>query len=107
MLKYWNAYWYHSDPIVGIFTIIAAFLTIIALYWSYRAVMVAKESTESAQKSTETAHKSTEIAKEALDKATENAQRDEFVRHFSMLLDQHNAQLEIVKSYLDGVEKKS
>jgi len=106
MLKYWNAYWYHSDPIVGIFTIIAAFLTIIALYWSYRAVMVAKESTESAQKSTETAHKSTEIAKEALDKATENAQRDEFVRHFSMLLDQHNAQLEIVKSYLDGVEKK-
>lgn len=106
MLKYWNTYWYHSDPIVGIFTIIAAFLTIIAIYWSYRAVKVAKESTESAQKSTEAAHKSTEIAKEALDKATENAQRDEFVRHFSMLLDQHNSQLEIVKSYLDGVENK-
>lgn len=106
MIKYWNTYWYHSDPIVGIFTIIAAFLTIIALYWSYRAVKVAKESTESAQKSTEAAHKSTEIAKEALDKAIENAQRDEFVRHFSMLLDQHNAQLEIVKSYLDGMEKK-
>ncbi|MFQ6287441.1 putative phage abortive infection protein [Yersinia enterocolitica] len=87
MTDIWEHYWLNPDPAVGLFTLVGAILTALAVTYSARAVREAQNNTV--------------VAKSALDKATENAQRDEFVRHFSMLLEQHNAQLEIVKRFLD------
>lgn len=62
MHKLWTMYLNDPDPAVGIFTMAGAILSVLAVIFSASAA--------------KTAQKSTVIAKEALDKATENAQRD-------------------------------
>ncbi|HAJ4384065.1 TPA: hypothetical protein HLU73_23910, partial [Escherichia coli] len=83
----WEHYWLNPDPVVGLFTAFGAIVTALAVTYSVKAVKEAQNNTR--------------VAREALNKATLNAKRDEFVRHFTMLLEQHNVQLAIVKRFLD------
>ncbi|MDR3434646.1 MAG: putative phage abortive infection protein [Rouxiella aceris] len=84
----WRFYVEKTNPIVGLFTLFGALVTAGAMIYAAKAAYATKDSTE--------------VARKSLEHAQNNTRRDEFTRHFSLLLEQHNAQLEIVKSYLDN-----
>ncbi|MBF7980491.1 MULTISPECIES: putative phage abortive infection protein [Rahnella] len=86
----WKFYLDKTDPIVGLFTLFGALVTAGAMIYAAKAAYAAKDSTE--------------VARRSLEYAQNNTRRDEFTRHFSLLLEQHNAQLEIVQLYLDKPE---
>lgn len=89
----WRVYFNKPDPYVGVVTAIGALVTALALVYTARAAKAAS--------------KSTKVAQEALDHTMNNTRRDEFTRHFTLLLEQHNGQLEIVKDYLDSSDGKA
>ncbi|HAF2139206.1 TPA: hypothetical protein G8M63_003602 [Salmonella enterica] len=89
----WGVYFNKPDPYVGVVTAIGALVTALALVYTAKAARAAS--------------KSTKVAQEALDHTMNNTRRDEFTRHFTLLLEQHNDQLEIVKDYLDSRDGKA
>ncbi|MEG5394350.1 putative phage abortive infection protein [Enterobacter hormaechei] len=89
----WTEYYKTPDPYVGIATAIGALVTALALVYTAKAAKAAS--------------KSTKVAQDSLDHTMNNTRRDEFARHFTLLLELHNEQHEIVKKYLDSVHGKS
>ncbi|WP_113626518.1 putative phage abortive infection protein [Pectobacterium peruviense] len=86
----WDGYKNSVGPIVGLFNLAGAMLTAAVLIYTARAANAARNSTK--------------VAQSALTHTESNARRDEFTRHFSLLLEQHNTQLDTVKAYLDGAD---
>lgn len=86
----WGEYSNSPDAIVGIFTSIGAIFTVLVFLFTARAANAAKNSAK--------------VAVESLLITQMNNQRDDFTRQFTLLLEQHNIHLEIVKNYLDENE---
>lgn len=88
----WDVYKEDVDAYVGIFNLAGAILTAGALVFTAVAAIAAG--------------KSTKVSQQALELAEKNSKRDDFNRHFTLLLEQHNLQLDIVKGFLDSKEGK-
>lgn len=80
------------DAYVGLFNLVGTALTPIAVIFTAIAAIAAS--------------KSTAVSQRALELAEKNSKRDDFNRHFTLLLEQHNLQLDIVKGFLDSEEGK-
>lgn len=93
LYKQWPLYATNPDPVVGIFTGAVAILTLLVFLLTIRAANAAKSSTR--------------LAQQALEQARKDSLRDDFNRQFTLLLEQHNNYLSIVRDYLDSEKGKA
>lgn len=83
----WSNYISKPDPWVGIFTSIGAIFTVFVFIVTAYASLKSGESAK--------------IAAKALELSRESSRKDDFIKQFTLLLEQHNEHLTIVKKYLD------
>ncbi|NIG44305.1 hypothetical protein F3J31_10790 [Enterobacter sp. Acro-832] len=88
----WLFYTTHTNETVGIFTSGGAILTALVLFYTAKAANAAKNSTK--------------VAQSTLAQATKNSQKDDFIKQFTLLLDQHNSYHIQLKDYLDTKKGK-
>ncbi|HDS4948351.1 TPA: hypothetical protein QHX34_002680 [Klebsiella aerogenes] len=88
----WAFYKLHTNEIVGIFTSAGAMFTAFVLIYTAKAANAAKDSTR--------------VAQNTLRHATKNSKKDDFIRQFTLLLEQHNHYHDQLKNYLDTATGK-
>lgn len=86
-IEVWNLYDGNNTSVIGIFTLFGTILTAFVFFVTAKATKNASDSVR--------------LARESLSLSETNNKKDEFLKRFSMLLEQHNNHLEIVKEYLD------
>ncbi|EPM1428616.1 putative phage abortive infection protein [Proteus mirabilis] len=83
----WSNYFSQPDPWVGIFTSIGAIFTVCVFIATVYATRKAGESAK--------------IAGEALELSRESGRKDDFIKQFTLLIEQHNKSHEIMMKVLD------
>lgn len=86
-IEIWNLYDDNNTSVIGIFTLFGTILTAFVFFVTAKATKNASDSVS--------------LARDSLSLSEVNNKKDEFLRRFSMLLEQHNNHLDIVKKYLD------
>lgn len=86
-IEIWNLYDDNNTSVIGIFTLLGTILTAFVFFVTAKATKNASDSVS--------------LARDSLSLSEVNNKKDEFLRRFSMLLEQHNNHLDIVKKYLD------
>lgn len=83
----WSNYFSQPDPWVGIFTSIGAIFTVCVFIATVYATRKAGESAR--------------IAGEALELSRESSRKDDFIKQFTLLIEQHNKSHEIMMNTLN------
>lgn len=84
----WSNYFSQPDPWVGIFTSIGAIFTVCVFIATVYATRKAGESAR--------------IAGEALELSRESSRKDDFIKQFTLLIDQHEKSHEVMMKHLDN-----
>lgn len=99
---YWSIYSQNNTPIIGIFTCLGAIFTVCVFYTTYRATKNAEENTKISEENVKLARDSINIAEENLILSRKNAEKDDFIKQFTLLIEQHNKSHEIIMGNLES-----